>query len=286
MSVTTLHGKLATILTAVVLGVVAASLVWTLTGVIRHGRLREEYRRTVMAMRWWMIPAAIGQLSVVVAVYFSLLNAFPWLRWGWWHLLGNGGNVNLGQTGQTGLIWRLVAVALPILVAVIVPWLAHAEEVMFRARAERQGVRRRLRRQVAFGLVHFWSGIPIAACLALTVSGLYFLTVYLRAIRRLGPELQAAEEIPRYERLPYPALPANVGDDPDAWAAHRTERGRVRAENERRRNEWSDNLQGHISASRDRVDEVICRAVATSAAAHAVNNWLLISLLLVVFLVR
>lgn len=280
VSVMTLHGKLATILTAATLMVVVAALLRTLFGVIRHEGSREEYRRTVMAMRWWMIPAAIGQLSIVIAVYLSLAQQFPALQWGWWRLLGNSGNVNLGQTGQTGLIWGVVAVALPLLGAVAVPWLAHAEELMFRAGAERQGVRRRLRRQVAFGLLHFWSGIPIAACLALTVSGPYFLTVYMRAIRLLEPELEAAQEIPRYERLPYPALPANARYDSDARVAHRRERERMRAENDRRRNEWSDKLHDHISASHHRVDEVRRRAVATSAAAHAVSNWVLISLLL------
>lgn len=280
-----LHGTLATVLTVVVVALIAASLLRSLHGVVRHERLRQDYRRTVMAMRWWMIPGAIGQLTVVVAVYVALVNMFPLLGWGWWRMLGNSGNVTLAQTGQSGLIWKVVGVAVPILAAAVVPWLAHAEELAFRDRAERQGVRRRVTRQVAFGLTHFWAGIPIAACLALTISGLYFLMVYLRAIAALGPELAAAHEMPQYERLPYPALPANLGQDPDAAAELQRERERVRMENERRRNEWAGNLGDQISASRDRVDQVRRRAIAKSAAAHAVSNWVLI-VLLVLFLAQ
>lgn len=280
-----LHGTTATVLTVAVVAFIAASLLRSLHGVVRHERLRQDYRRTVMAMRWWMIPGAIGQLTVVVAVYVALVNVFPLLSWGWWRMLGNSGNVTLAQTGQSGLIWKVVGVAVPILAAAVVPWLAHAEELAFRDRAERQGVRRKVTRQVAFGLTHFWAGIPIAACLALTISGLYFLMVYLRAIAALGPELAAAQEMPKYERLPYPAPPANLGQHPDAAAELQRERERVRMENERRRNEWADNLGYQITASRDRVDQVRRRAVAKSAAAHAVSNWVLI-VLLVLFLAR
>lgn len=273
------HGTLVTILTAAVVVFMAVSLLRSLRSLVRHERLRQDYRQTVMAMRWWMIPAAIGQLTVVIAVYIALVNVFPLLGWGWWRMLGNSGNVALAQTGQSGLIWKVVGVAVPILVAAVVPWLAHAEELAFRDRAERQGVRRKTTRQVAFGLTHFWAGIPIAACLALTISGLYFLTVYLRAIATLGPELEAAREVPRYERLPYPALPATMDKGPKEWAILQSERERVRMENERRRNEWADGLADQISASRDRVDQVRRRAVAKSAAAHAVSNWVLIILL-------
>lgn len=278
-----LHGTLATVLTAVVVAFIAASMLRSLHNVIRHERLRQEYRQTVLAMRWWMIPAAIGQLAMVIAVYVALVKVFPLLGWGWWRMLGNSGNVGLAQTGQNGLIWKVVAVAVPIVVAAVVPWFAHAEELAFRDRAEQQGIRRKVTRQVVFGVTHFWAGIPIAACLALTISGLYFLMVYLRAIATLGPELEAAREMPRYEPLPHPALPATVGKDPDAWAELQRKRERVRVENERRRSEWADNLGEQISASRDRVDQVRRRAVAKSAAAHAVSNWVLI-VLLVLFL--
>ncbi|MCK8642267.1 hypothetical protein [Mycobacterium colombiense] len=283
---TMLHGTPATVLTAVVVAFIAASMLRSLKNVIRHERLRQEYRQTVLAMRWWMIPAAIGQITIVIAVYIALVHIFPLLGWGWWRMLGNSGNVGLAQTGQSGLIWKVVGVAVPIVVAAVVPWLAHAEELAFRHRAEQQGIRRKVTRQVAFGLTHFWAGIPIAACLALTISGLYFLMVYLRAIAALGPQLEAARQMPQYERLPYPALPANLkSKDPDAWAELQRERERVRTENERRRNEWADTLGEQISASRDCVDQVRRRAVAKSAAAHAVSNWVLIALL-VLFLAR
>ncbi|WP_156765442.1 hypothetical protein [Mycobacterium sp. 1245852.3] len=278
---TMLHGTLATILTAVVVVFIAASMLRSLHNVVRHERVRQEYRQTVLAIRWWMLPAAIVQLTVVIAVYVALVNVFPLLGWGWWRMLGNSGNVGLAQTGQSGWIWAVVGVAVPIVVAALVPWVAHAEELAFRYRAEQQGIRRKVTRQVVFGLTHFWAGIPIGACLALTISGLYFLMVYLRAIATLGPEVEAARQMPQYERLPSPALTDN--EDPNAWTELRRERERVRTENERRRNEWADSLADQISASRDRVDQVRRRAVAKSAAAHAVSNWVVI-VLLVVFL--
>lgn len=278
-----LHGTPATILTAIVVAFIAASMLRSLRNVVRHERLRQEYRETVLAMRWWMIPAAIGQLTVVISVYVALVNVFPLLGWGWWRVLGNNGNVGLAQTGQSGWIWAVVGVAVPIIVAALVPWVAHAEELAFRYRAEQQGLRRKVLRQTVFGLTHFWAGIPIAACLALTLSGLYFLMVYLRTIATLGPEVEAARQMPQYERLPSPALSDNMDEDPDAWAELHRERERVRTENERRRNEWADNLGAQITASHDRVDQVRRRAVASSAAAHAVSNWVVI-VLLVLFL--
>lgn len=278
-----LHGTPATVLTAVVVAFIAGSMLRSLHNVVRHARLRQEYRQTVLAMRWWMIPAAIGQLTVVIAVYFALVNVFPLLSWGWWRMLGNSGNVGLAQTGQSGWIWAVVGVAVPIVVAALVPWVAHAEELAFRYRAEQQGVRRKVTRQVVFGLTHLWAGIPIAACLALTFSGLYFLMVYLRAIATLSPELEAAQQMPQYERLPSPAMPDNMDENPDAWAELHREREQVWTENERRRNEWTHNLGEQISARYDRVDQVRRRAVASSAAAHAVSNWVVI-LLLVLFL--
>lgn len=278
-----LHGTPATVLTAAVVIFMLVSTVRMLRNLVRSERLRRDYRHTVTAMRWWMVPAAVIQFSLVIALYLALVKLFPLLGWGWWRMLGNSGNVALAQTGQSGLIWKVTGFTLPILAAAVVPWLAHAEEMAFRAGAERQGIRRRLTRQVMFGLAHAWAGIPIGACLALTGSGLYFLLVYLRAIAALGPDLEAARTVPTYERLPYPSLPAGVADDPEGLAALKAERARVRGENEERRNAWAAQLAEQISASYDRVDQLRRRAVAKSAAAHAVNNWLLI-LVLEVFL--
>ncbi|WP_156671069.1 MULTISPECIES: hypothetical protein [unclassified Mycobacterium] len=280
---TMLHGTSATVLTAVVVLFIAVTTLRILRSLVRSERARREYRQTVMAMRWWMIPAAVGQLTLVFAAYLGLVHFLPLLGWGWWRMLGNAGNVGLAQTGQTGLIWRVIGFAVPILLAAAVPWMAHAEELAFRAGSERQGVRRKVRRQVVFGLTHMWAGIPIGACLALTISGLYFLLVYLRALASLGPDLQAARNVPSYERLPSPSLPAGAEEDPETLAALHTERARVRQENDERRKAWADKLEEQISASYDRVDQVRRRAVAKSAAAHAVSNWLLI-VLLVAFL--
>ena len=54
-----------------------------------------------------------------------------------------------------------------------------------------------MRRAVTFGLVHALIGIPIGVALALTVGGLYFTTVYLRAFGRTASQREAVLESTR-----------------------------------------------------------------------------------------
>jgi hypothetical protein len=269
------------IIAAIVLALVVATLFTELVRVIRRTDIREDYARTIRSMRWWMLPAALGQLIVVGAVYFTIINLVPVLSWGWWRLVGGSGNILLGQTGQTGIGWKVIGLLLPVVALLAVPSLAHGEEMIFRYRAEEQSPARRLKKQFLFGLWHFQAGVPVAACLALTTSGLYFLLVYLRACRRIDSMIPAVEEVPGPERLPYPKLPAMTGYDPEAWAAHDRERDRVSAENDRLFQQWSDELHGRVraqvEATYERIQQIRMAATAKAAAAHAVSNWVVIT---------
>jgi hypothetical protein len=268
-----------TILAGATLAAVVIMVGFRCRALARTKHLRDDYRQTVRAIRWWMIPAALAQLLVVVATMLALAK-LPFLSFGWWRLLGGTGNIALGQTHQPGLIWRVLAFAVPIAVVVIVPMEAHSEEMAFRFRAEKYSVIQRLRTQFRFGIMHCLVGIPIAAGLALTLSGLYYLAVYLHAIRQLGPEMAGASEVPRYERLPYPRVPATTAYDPEAWRAHDREREGVRIENERRLNQWLNTRPAQAGASIERVNQVRRHAATKAAAAHAVSNWLVIIIIL------
>ncbi|MEZ5218426.1 MAG: hypothetical protein R2715_18025 [Ilumatobacteraceae bacterium] len=77
------------------------------------------------------------------------------------------------------------------------PLFAHAEERAFRQGAEHWSTERRAAKCVQFGLVHALIGIPIGVALALSVGGLYFLVVYLRAFSRTGSRHEATLESTR-----------------------------------------------------------------------------------------
>lgn len=76
-----------------------------------------------------MVPTGIADLVVVFLVLGALMVASPVLRFGWWHLLGGAGNVLLGQTNYSGVWWRVAKFALPLALLLVIPILAHGEEV-------------------------------------------------------------------------------------------------------------------------------------------------------------
>ena len=181
-------------LTYVVLGAVAVRLVTaarlSLTG---DGRatVREIFRR----VRWrhvWPVPVV---LCGVVALA-TLLWSVPGLSWGWWTAIGGQGNPISGTTDQTaGTVWEwIIPIVFLLLVMPALPQFALAEERMFRRGAEHWSLRRRAWKVVWFGLVHLLIGIPIAVALALSVGGIYFMTVYLRRFRTSRDQRDAVME--------------------------------------------------------------------------------------------
>lgn len=167
---------------AIVIAVSLLLIAWNLSQA-KHVRWRQDYISVLRALRWWMLPVAVVVLAAVVGLT-QLLWQVPALRIGWWSLVGGVGNVYLGQTSNDGVGWRIVAVAVPLLLLLILPVAALAEESLFRSGLERQSWRVRIARQVAFGLIHcVLAGVPLAAGFAISVAGGYYATVYLLSYR-------------------------------------------------------------------------------------------------------
>lgn len=210
-----------------VVSLMAVAVVKTGTHQLRPAE-RRNYVAVLKAVRWWMAPACLVNLAVVVTVG-SWLMRVPLLDFSWWKFLsGQGGNVALGQTAFSGPGWAVVSLALPVGILLVIPTLALYEEWMFRQGRERRSVVGKFGTQLKFGLLHsLFAGVPLAFGLALTISGLYFLAVYQHHFRK------AAD------------------GDPLAPATRS-----------------SRNAAGVAAAMK-------------SAAAHAVNNYLVVALLLV-----
>lgn len=246
---------------AVVVLLVVGSLTLEIVRLIRSAESRGRYLATFRAVRWWMVPAGIAQLALVYGVMFALTSVAPALWFGWWALLGGGGNIMLGQTGREGLWWQMAAFAVPLSLIVLMPGLTYAEEFVFRFRCEEDGWARRIARPLLFGMVHCLVGVPIAAGLALTVKGWYLQQIYLTAIRRMAPEFAAAEAFTEPERQPFPVAPRSPERKPEAWAAYWREFDTVTAENRRRVKEWIADRPEREAAQQRRTDKLRERAL-------------------------
>ena len=145
-------------------------------------------------------------LVFTLITYAFLYSLHPWLQWGWWSAIGGNGSIlflsndNLSAAtqdvagavvpaAQDGLglldvVFTLVFLLFLGFLLYIFPKAAHSEEVTYRKGAEHRSFLANLWKALVFGLIHLLMGIPIAAALALTVSGLAFTLVYLRAYNR------------------------------------------------------------------------------------------------------
>ena len=186
-----------TLATTAVLVVIAYRLVQGFVAAVRgQGRvLAVAIMRSLRPRHFWPVPIVFAG---VIAVAVALMTVPP-LRWGWWSALGGVGNPILGSTTATAgswLDWAIPATFI-VLLAPALPLFAHREEQIFRQGVEHQRWPTRVRRAVTFGLVHALIGIPIGVALALTVGGLYFTTVYLRAFGRTASQREAVLESTR-----------------------------------------------------------------------------------------
>ncbi|MDT0223941.1 hypothetical protein [Gordonia sp. AC31] len=249
-----------------VIAVMVSSLVVTLYQ-HRDSRLRADYIAVIRAIRWWMIPAALAQLATVALVMILLLK-IPVLQYGWWNLLGGQGNAALGQTGYSGSLWTAVSVALPVMLFLALPALALGEEELFRRHTEDDSHVRRAARQVGFGLMHLIVGVPLAAGLALTISGFYFMAVYLHAIR--STDHRAAKQ----------HLKQCIDQGAElADTAHRAEQSL--SEQLTQLKTWMNDVE---DAERD-IDRVQREPLLRAAAAHTVSNALVVLTLAIVLIV-
>lgn len=266
-------------LVVVVLGAVALMLGAASHQLMRDITARRAYFATLRALRWWMLPAAAGQIAGLVAVSVLLLSLIPFLQFGWWMLLGGSGNVALGQTGRSGEWWQLVGLLVPLWLTALLPHFAYQEEMVFRYGSEQLSRGRQLRRQMVFGLSHsLIAGVPIGAGIALIGSGLLYQCVYFRSLQRLRNRTDrvAVSEAPaRLESPPRPAGPY----DPAAWDAHHAACDQVAEQNRALRDRWMAETKAQSDARDAQLRNLREGAVVTAAALHTVSNALIVGLL-------
>lgn len=153
---------------------VIASLVLTAS----QGRFSDNLR-WYRQLRPLMALQSAGVLAAVVAVAVGLLALNnPILDWGWWTAVAaqvgdqsGGGNIITAPLSYPWLIPPFV-----VLLALVLPRLAEAEELMFRRGTRSWGDG--AGRSVLFGLVHMIVGVPLAVALALSIGGLWFTRQY------------------------------------------------------------------------------------------------------------
>ena len=147
------------------------------------------------------------------------------------------------------------------------PALALAEEELFRRHTEDDSHARRAGRQLSFGLMHLIVGVPLAAGLALTISGFYFMAVYLHAIR--STDHRAAKQHLKQRIDQYAGL---------ADPAHRAEQSL--SEQLTQLKTWMNNVE---DAERD-IERVQREPLLRAAAAHTVSNALVLTLAIVLII--
>lgn len=183
------------LLTLTILTVVGVQLV----GAARSSLgARRHVTRIVAGMRWHHLYRAIPVLVAVLTALVVLLQV-PGLDLGWWTAIGGVGNPVFGTSehGLSGDAAVLLSALFGVLLLVSLPLLVEREEWVFRRGAERRSMRANAAFAVAFGAMHVLVGIPIGAGLALSIGGVYFTRVYLRAFRDTRSPTEALLESTR-----------------------------------------------------------------------------------------
>ena len=276
---------MASAVAATILVVIGAVLLYGIFNVLRDSSRVETYQCILRAIRPWMFLACVFHIAVLVAVTVLLLQV-PILRYGWWKLLGGEGNALLGQTGFNGLGWQVASLAIPVGIFVLVPDLAYGEELAFRHGTDWMSRTERLLRQFRFGISHCLMGVPLAAGIALTLSGYYYQTIYLRALRRLELEAVPAESISPPAKAPYPPRPGEEGPVDDAVRERwRLEMARIAVENEHRIMQWYNDYPELVAKQEQQAEALRLKALTTAAAAHAVTNWIVVAVIVTLLVI-
>lgn len=142
------------------------------------------------------------EVLVVVALTIATMAALwvvPGLKYGWTNLFFSGsGNMLVKPimegSESTNLLVRLMVPLFFIILILVLPFLAISEERNFRKGYEKWGPI--LKQSVKFGLMHCLVGVPLAAGIALILTGLFYGYKYKRTFdqntKTLG--LQEAED--------------------------------------------------------------------------------------------
>lgn len=176
-----------------------AGAVLIVAALLRAGRVawdqRELVRGVWRSVTWRHLLGGLAVLVGLVAVLQVLLTVAPVTRHGLGDLVGFTGNAAFlpleeaaaaaGPPPARGPDVALIAIAsvflLPLLA--ILPWLAFAEEELFRAGLEVRGVTGEVTVALVFGLAHLVMLVPLAAALAVGGAGFVYGRVYRAAVR-------------------------------------------------------------------------------------------------------
>lgn len=152
---------------------------------------REVWRR----IRPRHLFGAVGLLVVVATVAVVLIEYVPGMAVGLGDVVGFSGNAVFvpleeaanaaGPPPATGPDWVLIGLTTLFLgpLLLLLPWLAFAEEELFRAGLERQGIGGEAVWALRFGLAHLIMLVPVGATLAIAVAGFAYGRVYTRGYR-------------------------------------------------------------------------------------------------------
>lgn len=173
---------LKTVLTVLFAIIAIASIVSTIA---------KEYKNANFIFAIWkrfrfrMLFEIIGVFVLVVVTYILLVSFLPFLDWGWSDLfMEGGGNIYVAPVmavSEQSSNWFMKALPFLFLIMflIAVPFLAKMEEEWFRyGREEWSEI---IPQSIKFGLIHLIVGIPIAAGIALIISGLFFGYKYKKA---------------------------------------------------------------------------------------------------------
>lgn len=124
---------------------------------------------------------------VILFVAVAFLLRVPGFNYGWMHLFAErGGNVfvtPLGTGMKSDIGWvRLLPVLFIGALIFVMPFIVHMEEKIFRHHVVAWP--RIIRRSLVFGPIHCIAGVPIAAGIALIISGLFYGYQYRRSFYR------------------------------------------------------------------------------------------------------
>ena len=164
--------------------------------------MRDRKQRVVLhGLRGRHFLGGLKSIGVTVVSAGLLLSLDSPLRWGWWSMMGGHGNVVFAQTQPSAAGGLSLSVCLGaacvVLLLVMLPRLALAEERHFRRGDQARSLPQRLLGSTRFGMMHLIMGIPIGAGFALSVAGVMFSRASRRGYRVTGTKVGALLESAR-----------------------------------------------------------------------------------------
>jgi hypothetical protein len=185
--------------------IVILSFVVTLATLFTIRAVRSEKTRTtwlsvVFATRWWMLPVALADVGLKIALT-ALLWQVEFFRFGWWALAASL-PVDLPTLEESDTTVDTVAVimincfllAIPVLLLIAMPLIAHASEKFHRIALEEKIRVKRFWFAVNYGITQLSIGMPWAVATATIVSGFIYTRVNVHHVNKYHVEAFGSTE--------------------------------------------------------------------------------------------